>query len=633
MEQLDREINRWSITFKQKNVEESFLASRRMGLLRASFWSCVVLTLLLLVNSVYLVLSFMNGDLQVSGLRTVLIHRTSCTGASLICCFTIVLCTCRSSACCGLHVRRLEQMASASACILMIAVQHMDWHYTGKLYGIPDVRFMDDDQLCYFYSSDTRMMLSWIALLTSSHFFMNIRWFMLLPCEIAGVLSYVFCAVIGSPEGIFNVPMNLALFSGITLLACTAKRQLERHERYSMLQLINERVRRFESDFKLEQAQSMSTSSPTSRLPADLQSVDQTGQTGFTQLILDVKSNCRDQLRDMIKLGMQEHWLIEANQLHFNPEKLIGRGNYGVILHGKLLGMPVAVKLPLANASLSLPDLANELRFLRRVRHPHIVAFQGACILPEAEMLFLVEEVVKGTSLQDLLPKKLELSAKEKHNVLLGVCRALRYLHGLRPSIAHGDLKPTNVLVLQHDKTPKLIDFGLSRIRANNSRQLGGTPRYMAPEVLTKTAQMSQADKAEVFSLGRVIFFTLTESNPLHGLSVQDVVSEAERHAVPPLQWPSSLPFHEKAPKLAAECLKPVPAERPNAAQVEKGLRSWMPSPNLSPAEADEEEADGDPELRLVNCCAAAARLYLMQKNQMKNPSLAKACNRSFTAS
>eukprot|EP00438_Fugacium_kawagutii_P005659 Skav226161 [mRNA] locus=scaffold3275:181311:181514:+ [translate_table: standard] len=35
--------------------------------------------------------------------------------------------------------------------------------------------------------------------------------------------------------------MNLALFSGITFLASTAKRQLERHERYSMLQLISER--------------------------------------------------------------------------------------------------------------------------------------------------------------------------------------------------------------------------------------------------------------------------------------------------------------------------------------------------------------------------------------------------------
>ena len=31
----------------------------------------------------------------------------------------------------------------------------------------------------------------------------------------------------------------------------------------------------------------------------------------------------------------------------------------------------------------------------------------------------------------------------------------------------------------------------------------------------------------------------------------------------------------------------------------------------------EEEEADADPESRLVNCCAAAARLYLMQKNQI----------------
>lgn len=43
------------------------------------------------------------------------------------------------------------------------------------------------------------------------------------------------------PPGIFNVPMNLALFVGITLLACMAKRQLEHHERHSMLQLIFER--------------------------------------------------------------------------------------------------------------------------------------------------------------------------------------------------------------------------------------------------------------------------------------------------------------------------------------------------------------------------------------------------------
>ncbi|CAK8985601.1 Alpha-galactosidase (Melibiase), partial [Durusdinium trenchii] len=51
--------------------------------------------------------------------------------------------------------------------------------------------------------------------------------------------------------------------------------------------------------------------------------------------LFDVKSNCREQLAEMMKLGRQ------------------------VILAGDLLGMSVAVKLPLANASLSLPDLAN----------------------------------------------------------------------------------------------------------------------------------------------------------------------------------------------------------------------------------------------------------------------------------
>ncbi|CAJ1402083.1 unnamed protein product [Effrenium voratum] len=303
-------------------------------------------------------------------------------------------------------------------------------------------------------------MLTWIAMLTCTHFFMNLRWYTLLPCQISGLLSYMFCAALGSPEGVLLV-MNLALFAGITALASLAKRGLEHHERHSMLQLISERVRRFESDFKLEQARAAPLLIGALRRAGFIRLLCSCvqGQTGFTQMIFDVKNNCRDQLDSMMKLGEQEHWLVEARgsvtemakQLRFDPKELIGRGNYGVILAGDMLGMPVAVKLPLANASLSLPDLANELRFLRRVRHPHIVAFQGGAFrslgnFPQ-EMLFLVEELVEGASLQALSQDKLNLETNQKHAVLLGICRALRYLHGLRPAIAHGDLKPTNVLI------------------------------------------------------------------------------------------------------------------------------------------------------------------------------------------
>lgn len=620
-----KDINSWSLTFKQPTVEESFLASRRAGLIRAIFWSCLVLVPLTLVNVYYVLISFMEGHLDIEGLRSVALHRAVVGSCFTLFFMLIVILTCRSSSdCFSLQTRKLEALVSWCLVIFMPGVVFFDWHYMVKLYNVDEIHLMLEDQQCYKYASDTRLMLTWIALSTSSHFFLNLRWFMLLPCEVSGIFSYGFCALLGSPEGIFNLPMNLALFTGITVLASMAKRQLEHHERKSMLQLISERIKRCDSEFKLEQVKSASAGGSTPNMTSlpvpraiDTQSVvtDQTGVTRFTQALFDVKSNCREQLAEMMKLGRQEHWLIEAGQLQFDPKELIGRGNYGVILAGDLLGMSVAVKLPLANASLSLPDLANELRFLRRVRHPHIVAFQGACNLPDAEMLFLVEELVRGTSLQALMNGKLVLNPREKHGVLLGICRALRYLHGLRPSIAHGDLKPSNVLVVDRDKMPKLIDFGLSRIRANKSRQLGGTPRYMAPEVLTKSAQMSEADKADVFSFGRVIFFVLTDSNPLQGLSVQDAVGKAEKKEVPPLDWPSGTPFQHEAVTLTTECLHATPSDRLSAEGVEKRLCTWISGTSHKQVEEDGEV--GDPAARLVNACAAAARLYLMQKNQI----------------
>ncbi|CAE7676226.1 unnamed protein product [Symbiodinium sp. CCMP2456] len=616
------------LSVKARGNDWAFLEARREGMLKAMTRSSLVLAILLLVQSAYLTQSFLAGDLAIPGLREVLIHRVTCSGALLL--TLVAVASLGLVQCFSASARSVERCIAFMVPVIIFAVPHIDYHYVLRMYRLAEDFFMSPDNPdCYNYSSDSRLMLSWISLLTAAHFFLNVRWFMLIPTQLAGVLTYVVCAVLGSPEGVFNVPMNLALFGGVTALASLAKRQLENHERQQRLQLISERVARFESDFKLEQAQSSMSSGRSSpnRRAADLQSMvtDTTGQTGFTQFVFDMKTDCREQLEHMVALGYQEHWLIEARQLSFNPKNLIGRGNYGVILAGDLLGMPVAVKLPLANASLSLPDLANELRFLRRVRHPHIVAFQGACILPHAEVLFLVEELVNGTSLQSLLPGSLELNPLEKHAVLLGILRALRYLHGLVPSVAHGDLKPSNVLVLERDRSPKLIDFGLSRIRHSHSRQLGGTPRYMAPEVLTKTIQMAKADKADMFSFGRVIFFVLAAANPLQGLSVQDVVSQAERNQVPDLQWPPSpVPYFEHAKRLVDSCLRPSPDERPNAESAELALRAWLDADSPDGHDGvhlreiiSHDRTEVDPETRLVTSCAAAAKLYLAQKNQI----------------
>ena len=50
-----------------------------------------------------------------------------------------------------------------------------------------------------------------------------------------------------------------------------------------------------------------------------------------------------------------------------------------------------------------------------------------------------------------------------------------------------------------------------------------------------------------------MVFFALTESNPLSGLAVPDVVNHAEKGRVPELQWPAA-PFLERAQELTELC-------------------------------------------------------------------------------
>jgi serine/threonine protein kinase len=127
-------------------------------------------------------------------------------------------------------------------------------------------------------------------------------------------------------------------------------------------------------------------------------------------------------------------------------------------------------------------------------------------------------------------------------------------------------MSASNVLVeiAANDICPKLLDFGLSRRITTNSKPMGGTLRYEAPEIICGPTCSSMA--ADVFSFGRILFVVTTGTLPLQGLTRQVIVDQS-RCGSPRLNWPAhtmcSLHW-----ELAEQCMQSHPPDRPNIADV-----------------------------------------------------------------
>ncbi|CAE8613576.1 unnamed protein product [Polarella glacialis] len=178
------------------------------------------------------------------------------------------------------------------------------------------------------------------------------------------------------------------------------------------------------------------------------------------------------------------------------------------------LGTLVAIKTALQyvgkDSSLQ-PQLLNELRLLRHVRHPNIVSFYGAALLQGSSFgVLLVLELVDGPMLSQYVKDVYAVQPQSKclrwmHGVLDGTSLALRHLHE-GPNITHGDLKLANIKVvlgLNSEPQAKLLDFGLARAREIGTTAIGKTRLWAAPEVRPRMSRATSA--SDIFSFAYVI--------------------------------------------------------------------------------------------------------------------------------
>jgi len=403
---------------------------------------------------------------------------------------------------------------------------------------------------------------------------LEVRWLLAVPLKIIGAMMYVVIIVLGSldPAALFN----LVLLTGILWLSLLAKRKLEIKERQAHCDLVNERQKRCEAEFRLSQVQSDSRKDPRKDPRKDSRNDPQHSEADTESIFGQFfeTGNGREDLEGLIAnlaaLGKQEHWLVQGSELKLLPEQVLGRGGFGVVVKGVFHGCSVAVKLASDPAAMRsrLPELCNELRILRRLRHQNIVGLFG-CVL-EGSRIGLVCELVEGQTLDNyVLDEGETMDVWNKFLALHGICSALQYLHTRPPPVVHGDVKDKNIMVeIYNDHARcKLLDFGLSRVLSSRVRPLGGTLCWMAPEVYRDRGQKPECS-ADVYSFGRLVYFVLTGRKPLGEYTEPQIKHMLLTATMPSTLWPGSNSLEHLGKALVDDCLTLDPTFRPSMADI-----------------------------------------------------------------
>ena len=253
-------------------------------------------------------------------------------------------------------------------------------------------------------------------------------------------------------------------------------------------------------------------------------------------------------------------------------QRQIASGGMATIYAGldTRLDRPVAVKIMhahLANDEAFVSRFIKEAKATAALSHPNIVSIQdqgwneGG---PPA--VFLVMELVEGSTLRDYLNEKGSLTVEQTFQLITPVLSALSAAH--RIGIIHRDIKPENILISK-DGRIKVADFGLARnitmgqtMTAESSVVLGSVS-YLSPEQVQRGVADARSD---IYAVGIVLFEMLTGSKPYSGETPIQIAYRHVNDRIPNIQTiKSEIPTSIAG--LVYEATAPNPDQRPKNAE------------------------------------------------------------------
>ena len=263
---------------------------------------------------------------------------------------------------------------------------------------------------------------------------------------------------------------------------------------------------------------------------------------------------------------------------------LIGLGGMGAVYQARQTTLDREVALKLVHVELSqdvafMERFEREAKTLAKLSHPNIVTIYDFGRTSDG-MAYFIMEYVDGINLRQVIDTR-GVDPSESLALIKSLCGALEYLHG--KGIVHRDIKPENIL-MGEDGVPKLADFGIAKILNDGSqrtsltmtRQVLGSPNYMAPEHIEAPEQIDH--RIDLYSLGIVLYELLTGQLPLGrfeppsainarvSASVDAIVLKALQRK-PALRYQSAAEIREDIEKLGQSAIQ---AQAPILAPIVK---------------------------------------------------------------
>jgi serine/threonine protein kinase len=250
----------------------------------------------------------------------------------------------------------------------------------------------------------------------------------------------------------------------------------------------------------------------------------------------------------------------------------LGGGGMADVYRAKHLAFNEICAIKVVKASYA-DDAAFNNRFkgeavlTRKLRHPNAIAVEDYDTTEDGRP-YIVMEFVNGPNLRSVIDKEGALSVRRTLGISLQVARALAAAHKL--GITHRDIKPDNILITQDEQgneAVKVLDFGIAKVKegaftmaaytATRKGVVVGTPQYMSPEQARGKVGTEIDSRADIYSLGVVIYEMITGKLPFESDTPMGYCLEhLHTVPVPPREFAAALNIPAGLSKLVMKALE-----------------------------------------------------------------------------